>query len=210
MSDGEYPLPPGADPERTVRLDARSVRGLAHPIRVKMLGLLRSEGPATATKLAERLGLNTGATSYHLRQLATYGFIVDDETRGEGRERWWKAAHDMTSFDRGAFAGDETGEAFVRSIGQIYTEKIHRAIDEYATLPPAWRTAGTLSDRLFRLTPAETEQLVADLLEVMSRYRRHDPEDPEPGPEGAAPVHVMLQAFPQAQAIAGPASEREQ
>ncbi|WP_428995029.1 helix-turn-helix domain-containing protein [Kribbella qitaiheensis] len=39
-------------------------------MRNRMLGLLRVHGPATATTLAERLGVNTGATSYHLRQLA--------------------------------------------------------------------------------------------------------------------------------------------
>ena len=44
-----------------------------------MLGILRTEGATTATALAQRLGLNTGATSYHLRQLAQHGFIVDDE-----------------------------------------------------------------------------------------------------------------------------------
>src|SRR5690606_32034120 len=32
----------------TVRLDARSVRGLAHPLRLKLLGLLRTDGPATS------------------------------------------------------------------------------------------------------------------------------------------------------------------
>ena len=55
------------------------LKALSHPVRLRMLGLLRTEGPATATTLAARLGLNTGATSYHLRQLAQHGFIVDDD-----------------------------------------------------------------------------------------------------------------------------------
>ena len=55
-----------------------------------MLGMLRIDGPATATSLAARLGINTGQTSYHLRQLAQHGFVVDDDERGNGRERWWK------------------------------------------------------------------------------------------------------------------------
>ena len=64
------------------------LRALSHPVRLRMLGLLRAEGPATATGLATRLGLNSGATSYHLRQLATHGFVEDDDSRGDGRERW--------------------------------------------------------------------------------------------------------------------------
>lgn len=201
MSD-ESSLPAWAEVERTVRLDAKSVRGLAHPLRLKILGLLRTDGPATATTLATRLGLNTGATSYHLRQLATYGFIVDDPDRGTTRERWWRAAHRSTFFDRASLSGEETGEAFVRAIGQIYTEKIQRAIDEYATLPAEWRDAGTLSDTIFMLTPDETRQLVTDLFEVTTRYRRHDPEDPQPAPPGAAPVTLQFQAFPDARAVA--------
>ena len=69
-----------------------ALKALAHPVRLRMLGLLRIEGPATATTLATRLGLNTGATSYHLRQLAQHGFVVEDDasaataaTAGGGR-----------------------------------------------------------------------------------------------------------------------------
>src|SRR5262245_28458635 len=69
----DNPLPPDFDPEHEVLLNERSLRALAHPVRVKLLGLLRIEGPATATGLAEKLGLNSGATSYHLRQLAGAG-----------------------------------------------------------------------------------------------------------------------------------------
>jgi DNA-binding transcriptional ArsR family regulator len=197
-------LPSWVDPARTVRLDAKSARGLAHPLRLKILGLLRTDGPATATTLATRLGLNTGATSYHLRQLAAYGFIVEDSRRGTGRERWWRAAHGTTYFDRETLSRDETGEAFRRSIGQIYAERIQRATDEYATLPQEWREASSMSDWVLRLTPAETRQLMSDLFDVLSRYRTHDPESSDPAPAGAVPVSFQVQAIPHAHAIAEP------
>ena len=57
--------------------DATALKALTHPLRLRMLGMLRIDGPATATGLAERLGLNSGATSYHLRQLAQHGFIEE-------------------------------------------------------------------------------------------------------------------------------------
>jgi DNA-binding transcriptional ArsR family regulator len=203
VSDNDK-LPRWADPARTVRLDATSVRGLAHPLRLKILGLLRTEGPATATTLATRLGLNTGATSYHLRQLAAYGFIVEDQRRGTGRERWWRAAHGTTYFDRETLSGDETGEAFRRSIGQIYVERIQRATDEYATLPQEWREASSMSDWVLRLTPEETRQLTSELFDVLTRYRLHDPESSEPVPPGAVPVSFQVQAIPHAHAIGEP------
>jgi len=52
---------------------------------------LIERGPATASQLAARTGESSGATSYHLRQLAAYGFVVEDDRRGRGRERYWQA-----------------------------------------------------------------------------------------------------------------------
>ena len=41
---------------RIRHLDARSLKLLAHPLRVRIVGSLRADGPATATLLGERLG----------------------------------------------------------------------------------------------------------------------------------------------------------
>jgi DNA-binding MarR family transcriptional regulator len=57
------------------------LRALTHPIRLRLLGLLRIDGPQTASDLARRTGLNTGSTSYHLRMLAKNGFIEKDQDR---------------------------------------------------------------------------------------------------------------------------------
>ncbi|NUT30943.1 MAG: helix-turn-helix transcriptional regulator, partial [Streptomyces sp.] len=80
-------------------LDARTLRGLAHPLRMQLLSALRRGGPATASQLAEKLGESSGATSYHLRQLAAYGFVEDAPDHGKGRERWWQAVHQGVRFD---------------------------------------------------------------------------------------------------------------
>src|SRR5689334_18050094 len=81
---------------REIVPDVTALKALAHPVRLRMLGMLRIDGPATATPLAARLGLNSGATSYHLRQLAQYGFIEDAPATSR-RDRWWKASHEITS-----------------------------------------------------------------------------------------------------------------
>lgn len=188
------------DAAQTVRLDARSVRGLAHPLRVKILGFLRTEGSATATTVAQHLGLNSGATSYHLRQLATYGFVVDDPGRGVGRERWWRAAHASTRWDREDMEVAGSGEAFLRAVAQNYIERIQHAADSFSTLPPQWQRASTMSDYVLRLTAEEAEQLNDDLLELLRRYRRHDPDD-EQAPAGSLPVSVQVQTFPHSHAL---------
>ena len=79
--------------------DVRALRALAHPLRNRLLGLLRLHGPSTATLLGEVVGESSGSTSYHLRQLAHYGFVEDAGGLGTGRERWWRARHRMTSWE---------------------------------------------------------------------------------------------------------------
>jgi DNA-binding transcriptional ArsR family regulator len=70
------------------------LRALAHPLRLQLLELLKDDGPATASGLGRRVGENSGTTSWHLRQLADAGLVVEDTGRGNRRERWWRAAHE--------------------------------------------------------------------------------------------------------------------
>ena len=87
------------DPRRDVVLDATTLKALTHPLRPRILSALRLHGPATASRLAAHLGVNTGATSYHVRQLAEAGFVVEATEMGNARDRWWRAAHARTYFD---------------------------------------------------------------------------------------------------------------
>ncbi|NYH89233.1 ArsR/SmtB family transcription factor [Actinopolymorpha rutila] len=193
---------PDFDPEHDLALDARSLRGLAHPVRVQMLGILRTEGPATATRLAARLGLNSGATSYHLRQLAAHGFVVEATDLGTGRDRWWRAAHRSTWYDMRATTADaEAGDAYLRSVARIYADTLLRAVDERATLPPEWQDVSTMSDFVLQLTPAEAERLSTQILDVLRPYRRADPE--AAAPEGTAPTMFQFGLFPLPGALGG-------
>ncbi|MFJ7215026.1 helix-turn-helix domain-containing protein [Amycolatopsis sp. NPDC098790] len=72
-------------------LEARMLRALGHPLRMRMLELLRAEGPATATGLGKQVEESSGTTSWHLRLLAEAGLVEEDSERGNKRERWWKA-----------------------------------------------------------------------------------------------------------------------
>jgi DNA-binding transcriptional ArsR family regulator len=193
----ENPLPPDFDPEHEVLLNERSLRALAHPVRVKLLGLLRIEGPATATGLAEHLGLNSGATSYHLRQLAGAGFIVEDSERGTGRDRWWRAAHRSTWYVPQAAESDDpaAGNAYLRAVGMIAIEQLQASLDQSPTLPLRWQDAQTMSDFALRLTPDELSELNERIGTLVRSYRRYDPEDKLGAPEDAAPVQIQLQAF---------------
>jgi predicted ArsR family transcriptional regulator len=187
MADVSRPDPP-PDPS-TLKLDPVTLRGLAHPLRVRILGVLREHGPANATTLSQTLGQSTGATSYHLRQLASYGFIAEDtdpppgSPRG-GRERWWKAAHQGTFLDEEvARHSPEVTEAYTRAIAAQYHERIDRWLNEALTMPEEWTAAATMSDWRFRLTAAEAKQLHEAVFELVQRFRRDEPGTDVPGGE---------------------------
>lgn len=182
-------------PNKSVRLDAQLLRALAHPMRNRILGLLRLYGPATATTLAGRLAVNTGATSYHLRQLAEAGLVVEDDSRGNARDRWWKAAHQGTDFDKSELLAEEPELAlgFLHGIGQIYAENMFRAIDNLQTMTPEWREASLLSDYLFHLRP---DELMAMMTEIRAVLEKYSTDLTAPLPDGAEQVSVQIQAYP--------------
>ena len=185
-------------PGGVVHLDPQNLRGLAHPLRSKLLSLLRLDGPSTATRLAERLGQSSGATSYHLRQLATYGFVVeDDEHAAEGRERWWKATAYFTDLSHRT-ARESSGEAegFLRALATEYAEEILAFVAELPTLPPTWDESWTVSDRVLRLTPAEAKRLRADIAKVVKKYRNDQPGGLPDAPKGAERVVFQVQVLP--------------
>jgi DNA-binding transcriptional ArsR family regulator len=175
---------------------AAGLRALSHPTRLKMLMLLRTEGPATATQLAQHLRLNTGATSYHLRQLAEHGFIVEDSERGDARDRWWKAAHESTHANLNARTSEEeaeSSEAYLHTVALMYTETLLQYAEERRYLPAPWQEASTTSDWHLRLTSERAEELVVTLMKLIDEWR--EDEDPE-GTSGVADFVVNLNAFP--------------
>ena len=157
--------------------DAQLLRAMAHPLRLRLYGSLVKDGPATASELARRLGESSGATSYHLRILAKYGFIEDDPERNRGRERWWRAADEglewsLDTDDRGLLEADR---ALERQLIREYQRRLERWHDEMPDWDRSWRAASTGGDRFYELTPAELRGLVDEITAILDRYetRRH-------------------------------------
>ena len=187
-----------------VVLDAKGLRALAHPVRVHLVGLLRKHGPSTATRLAERLGVNSGTASYHLRQLGAAGFVEEDTERGNARERWWRSVHQVTEFSDRDLADrePEAALAYLQSVAAIYTLRAQRTLNELQTMPRAWRDTFDMSDWALRLTPEEAVALRQELRDVMARYRWDTPEAAADAPEGAERVAVVTHVLPELDAPA--------
>ncbi|MGK4583401.1 helix-turn-helix domain-containing protein [Kitasatospora sp. HPMI-4] len=186
------------EPEpRTQRvIDARSLRGLAHPLRMHILEALRLDGPATSARLAERLGESTGTISWHLRHLAEHGFIEEELGRGTRRERWWRAQRAQNVLNTADFRHDPA----LRGTAAVYVQEILRQQFQHASEASAiewtgdWLGVGSVSDwNTLRLTPDQLSALLRELFEVIER---HTPApDSEPGPD-ARPIVLQLQALP--------------
>ena len=171
-----------AVPPTRVRLGAHQIRVLAHPLRAHLLGRLRLDGPATATRLADVLGTNTGATSYHLRRLADVGLVAEDDRLARGRERWWRAAHDMSSWWRNDFAGDDDATAAADWLNSFAVRKLAEHAEAWnravATESPQWRDAAGLSDYALTLNPDQLRALTQELHDVVERHRRAAADQP--------------------------------
>ncbi|MCT2584529.1 ArsR/SmtB family transcription factor [Actinophytocola gossypii] len=174
--------------------DPRALRALAHPVRLDLLYLIEREGPLTASRAAELLGLTPKVCSYHLNQLGRYG-VVEETGEGKGRSRPWRLAiadityvHDPDEEPATTRADDAFAKAMLARDAKV----IETFIDDRHGLPLGWRNVSTMSSNPLRLTPEQLRELGRELTEVVERYRTMSREPAE----GAHPVHIVLYALP--------------
>src|ERR1017187_6997440 len=132
-------------------LEPSQLRALVHPHRVQLLRILREEGPSTATQLAQRLGVSSGLASYHLRQLASSGFLEEDPGYGTARERWWRPTFHAHRIDPTYFQRDpELAGVLDSYLQEALTTQLRQAarwLAEQSAWEPAWVSAATFSER---------------------------------------------------------------
>lgn len=200
--------------ERTERLiDAASLKALAHPLRVDMFDRLAMFGSATASQLAEALGESSGATSYHLRQLARHGFIEEDDTRGTARERYWRVVPggitmNPTDFEEGSAefeAGALVARQMIEQRARHVDAFLRRGAAEFGT---AWQSSSAFMSARSMMTAAELEaanyEIAAAIDAVLERYRDREPV------AGARAIAIHFNAFPIVGAPESPAPAQDQ
>ena len=191
------------NPYGDIELDARGMRALAHPVRLKLLSHLQRQGPSTATRLAELVGASPSVASWHLRQLAAHGLVRDAEgpdRRQHGRERWWEAASRGFRFSMeggreeaaAAIALEQVMESVDGDIpGQWYADTAPR-------LDPDWRrVAGRASTRVL-VTLEEMEHLESAIEQLLAPYVLRKDERPQAYPEDVRMVRLLRYTLPEA------------
>src|ERR1700744_2293580 len=141
MADEEADRPEGETGSPGIRriTDARTLRALAHPIRIALLELLLLQGPQTATEAAEQIGETPTTCSFHLRQLARYGF-VEEAGGGRRRARPWKLTQIGMSFApaSGDREAELASEATMRLFGERQLNRYEAWLATRGSYPAAW------------------------------------------------------------------------
>ena len=170
--------------------DPEAMRALAHPRRLRIRQFLELNGPATSAMLARELGLNTGATSYHLRELADHGFVEEVPGRARGRERWWRAADVDLRFAplsrqstemRAIF--DEMNRLAVAADLELFA-RFQLERDDMG----GWADTLRYSRGSIRITVEDFDAFFEDYIALLNRYA-------QPDKENQAPARTILTRF---------------
>ena len=180
-------------------LDGPVLKALAHPLRVQLLDILSQYGPQTASSIGKRVGESSGATSYHLRQLARHGLVREVTDRGSGRERWWERPRGALTIDTTRPDLDPAVREAARQVNRHFIQGRAEALAAFtasdpSALPDGWADAAMLSTLNAYLTADQLQALNRDLEAIIRE--KLDTYRSAPGTPGARPVQVHFNAFP--------------
>jgi DNA-binding transcriptional ArsR family regulator len=194
MADDAPALPPARSVKELT--DPKALRALAHPVRLALLGLLRTQGPLTATKAGELLGESSASASFHLRQLSKYG-LVEEAGGGTGRERPWRATSMFTNVPH--IVGNPEFEAasglFRSLVAEHYFSSMTQWLELQPTEPEEWQNAATQSDVWMYITADELVALTERIQSLLEVYADRL-TDPALRPPGARLIQHIELAFP--------------
>ena len=175
------------------------MRALTHPVRIALIEALLAGGAMTATEASELIGEPVVTCSFHLRQLAKYGF-VEEAGGGRGRARPWR----MTSAGvelAGSYEDPGTqiaADALLQMIRDRQLARYRTWLETRASYPGDWQSAAGDLEYLYYLTAGELRQVKEDLQALLASRFSDRLADPSARPPGAAPVELLLFAYPTA------------
>ncbi|MDG4831794.1 helix-turn-helix domain-containing protein [Solwaraspora sp. WMMD1047] len=175
--------------------DPRALRGYAHPLRMALVGLLRVQGPMTATQAAEQLGESVPSCSFHLRQLAKYG-LAERVEGADARERPWRATARVTSWDSGS--DDPAVQAATDQLNTTILDHYLRRAQAYlarrSAEPARWRDVTGFGDSLVYVTPDELATLRRRIDELLAEFddRATDPAARPADARGIGFIQLVL------------------
>ncbi len=174
--------------------DPVALRALAHPLRLRLLQLLRDRrGSATGAELAQATGESTASVSYHLSVLHQHGFVEPDPEPGPTkRHKPWRTTYETMRITTGA-PGERPLDGVGGPVLATWLADTRAAQDAYLSSPVADEAQDAATFQLTRLhlDADQAERLSADVAAVVDRYRGDGPPRP-----GQAEFSVTFVAVP--------------
>jgi DNA-binding transcriptional ArsR family regulator len=186
------------DPEIRQITDSRALAAMAHPLRRRLLNLLKLNGPSTATMLAEQTGQAVGNMSHHLRVLAAAELIEEiPELARDRRERWWRRTAQTLRWSARDFADDAATDAVARAAESLNLDYQLSVVRQWAQVADderaRWPDGPFSTDSWLRLTDAELAEFSAEMIALIKRWA--DRQLPADGQE-RDPVFVFARGVP--------------
>ncbi|MGN9764964.1 ArsR/SmtB family transcription factor [Micromonospora sp. SD12] len=162
--------------------DSRVLAALSHPLRRRLMDVLKVHGPATVGLLAERTSQAPANVSHHLKVLAGAELVEEAPERArDRRERWWRLVTRGVRWSQSDFDADPAARA-------VADAAISLNLDRHVALARAWHATdeanqaawpqGPFStDRWLHLTDAELARLAEELNAVLARWGERDVPD---------------------------------
>ncbi|NUR73894.1 MAG: helix-turn-helix transcriptional regulator [Hamadaea sp.] len=151
--------------------DPQAIRALAHPLRLDLLELLGTISPATAAQCGRILGVPQANCSFHLRQLAKYGFVEDAGPGEDRRERQWRISVKTPRLQ--IDSGDD--HLLGQQIGNVVVDRemaaIRAYLDRVQDETPEWRDGLGMATAVLKLTAAEAADLAAKWRALLEPYQ---------------------------------------
>ncbi|MDT8911092.1 winged helix-turn-helix domain-containing protein [Amycolatopsis sp. PS_44_ISF1] len=167
-----------ADLEIHAIRDSRVLAAMSHPLRRRLLDLLKLDGPATASALAEKTGQAVGNVSHHLKVLAGASLVEEaPELARDRRERWWRRPSSALSWSSADFVDDPVADA-AETLNLDRQSSLARAwLASAETEPPLWRFSSFSNETWARLSAAELAELNERVIALFGEYAGRDQLD---------------------------------
>jgi predicted ArsR family transcriptional regulator len=182
------------DPPREVS-DPTAMRALAHPVRLALIEALADAGTLTATEAGERVGESPANASFHLRQLAKYGFV--EVAGAPARRRPWRLKQRGLRFTdvHEAVATAAAARQLSRTMHDRYFARAARALEERHALPKEWREVTGANQMRLYLTPDELKALDDEIVKLLLERHADRRTASTTHPEGAERVEILTLAY---------------
>jgi hypothetical protein len=172
------------------------MRAITHPVRLALLDALLLEGPLTATRASELIGEPPNTCSFHLRQLAKYGF-VEEAGGGPGRNRPWRLTAFAMHFTD--VHEDTAARLAARSLDRLLRERYFARLQAFyasrSEYPSEWQAVTGGSQFLLHVSPDELRAVDKEITAILDRYRERI-SNPNLRAPHSLPVEVLLFAYP--------------